>query len=337
MAERLVPATRAYQNAPGVSRARTITGEVSMRLVGRIVMTVSLISLAAVSAAAPEKPSIPWERGPMTGKLGDYAEIQVPEGFLFTGKKGTEKLLELTRNLVSGHELGAMVPADESPEGAWFVVFEFQDVGFVKDDEKNKIDPDALLKTIRQGTEEANQERRKRGWQTFTVAGWQRPPYYDPATHNLTWAIRGQSDSGVVSVNHSIRILGRRGTMNVDLVLDPSQYDRAVPRFESVMSTFRFQQGNRYADFVKGDKVAAYGLTALIVGGAGAVALKTGLLAKFWKVIVGLLFALKKLIIVVVLGVGAFFKRVFAWIRARLAPKDETVTDPSRGPGTPAA
>lgn len=307
----------------------------------RAVMVCSIALLALCIASPPaspqEKPLIPWERGPLVGRLGGYAEIHVPEGFLFTGKEGAGKLLELTHNLVSGDEVGALVPMTSESEQPWFVVFEFRSVGFVKDTDKDHIDQDALMKSIQSGTEEGNRERRKRGWDTFTVAGWQRPPYYDLATHNLTWAIRGVSDSGAVSINHSIRILGRKGTMNVDLVLDPEQYEASVPRFDSVMTSFRFDEGNRYADFVKGDKVAAYGLTALIAGGAGAVALKTGLLAKSWKLLVGLLFALKKLIIVAVLGIGAFFKRIAAAIRARFFPKDETVTMPPEDPPPPTA
>lgn len=307
----------------------------------RAVMVWSIALLALCIASPPARPqgepSIPWESGPLVGKLGGYAEIDVPEGFLFTGKQGTARLLEATHNLVSGNEVGAIVSVARESEQPWFVVFEFSNVGFVKDDDKDHIDQDALLKSIQTGTDEANQERRKRGWGTFTVTGWQRPPYYDPATHNLTWAIHGVSDSGSVSINHSIRILGRRGTMNVDLVLDPDQYEASLPRFDSVMTSFRFDQGNRYADFVKGDKVAAYGLTALIAGGAGAVALKTGLLAKSWKFLVAALFALKKLLIVLVLGIGAFFKRILAAIRARFFPQDEVVTLPPQDPPAPKA
>ena len=312
-----------------------------MRFLGRVVLPALALGMLAAPltprpATSQNTSPIPWERGPVTADLGGFAEIKIPEGFLFTGKAGTAKLLELTHNLVGGREVGAIVPVGNEPENQWFVVFEFSDVGFVKDDEKGSINADALLKSIREGTEEANKELKKKGWQTVTVTGWARPPYYDEATHNLTWAIRGQSDSGSV-INHSVRILGRRGTMNVDLVLDPAMYDRTVPRFESVMSGLQFKQGSRYADFVKGDKVAAYGLSALILGGVGAAAVKTGLLAKSWKLLVGLLFALKKLLIVVFLGVAAFFKRVAAWIRARFAPKDETISSSPEGPSPPTA
>jgi uncharacterized membrane-anchored protein len=37
---------------------------------------------------------------------------------------------------------------------------------------------------------------------------------------------------------------------------------------------------------VQGDKLAGYGLAALVAGGAGAAAVKSGLLQKFWKLLV---------------------------------------------------
>jgi len=104
-------------------------------------------------------------------------------------------------------------------------------------------------------------------------------------TNNLTWAIRGASE-GSESVNYSVRLLGRRGVMDVDLVLDPTHVAAAVPDFNQLLTGFTFSTGNRYAEFQAGDKVAAYGLTALVAGGAGAALAKSGLLGKVWKLIV---------------------------------------------------
>jgi len=52
---------------------------------------------------------------------------------------------------------------------------------------------------------------------------------------------------------------------------------------------------------VKGDKVAQYGLAALVVGGAAAVAVKSGIFKWLWKVI-----------LVVGVAVAAFLKSLFA-------------------------
>ena len=119
--------------------------------------------------------------------------------------------------------------------------------------------------------------------------------------------------------------------MNVDLIQDSEHYASTVPRFESVMGGFKFTEGHRYADFVKGDKVAAYGLSALVLGGAGAVAVKTGLLAKFWKVIVGVLLVFKKFIVVVLLGLGALAKKIMSAITGRRETPSIDQTPPTPG------
>jgi uncharacterized membrane-anchored protein len=49
---------------------------------------------------------------------------------------------------------------------------------------------------------------------------------------------------------------------------------------------FTYSPGFKYAEWRRGDKVAAYGLTALVAGGAGVALAKSGLLVKFWKLIV---------------------------------------------------
>ena len=119
-----------------------------------------------VQAADPESTkessfldNINWTKGPAKAELKSLAEVQVPEGFMFTGAKGTQKLLEAMGNPTSGSELGFLAPTSL----VWFVVFEFADVGFVKDDDKDKLDADKLLKSIKEGTEAANKYREKMG------------------------------------------------------------------------------------------------------------------------------------------------------------------------------
>jgi uncharacterized membrane-anchored protein len=267
----------------------------------------------------PQAPKIDWQRGPSVGKLGDIAEIKIPQGYQFTGKEGAQQLLVLTHNIPSGTELGALVASSE--ESNWFMIFEFEDSGYVKDDEKDKLDADALMKSIHDATERGNDQRQKRGWKPLHIAGWEKPPYYDPITHNLTWAtrVRGDDPTKEGSVNHSIRLLGRRGTVNVDLVASPREYAGSINDFNTLISGFAYNPGSRYADFRAGDKVAEYGLAALIAGGAGAVALKTGLLAKLWK-----------LIAVAFAALAGFIKKIYRSIFG----KEEKIEDPSNQAAT---
>ena len=280
----------------------------------RLVFAFAVLLAAAASPPAPAQQegaaenafdAIDWTRGPAKGRLGDRAEIDVPEGFLFSGSSGAQKFLELTQNIPSGKELGVLlpIPREGETEGGWFVIFDFADVGYVKDDERDKLDAKAILDDIKDGTKRGNKVRAEKGWPTLEIVGWEREPFYDTKTNNLTWAVRNRSE-GQESVNWSTRLLGREGYMNVDLVLSPGDVAAVVPRFENVMGTFRYVPGHAYAEFRKGDKVAAYGLTALIAGGAGALAVKTGLLQKFWK-----------LIVAGILAAGAGIKSLWAKLR----------------------
>jgi uncharacterized membrane-anchored protein len=117
------------------------------------------------------------------------------------------------------------------------------------------------------------------------IVGWQQRPFYEQGSNNLAWAIRGRSE-GHETVNYSVRLLGRGGVMDADLVLGPDQLAGVVPEFKTLLEGFTFKSGHRYAEWRSGDKVAAYGLTALVAGGAGAVAAKSGLLGKLWKAVV---------------------------------------------------
>ncbi|MBW2420413.1 MAG: DUF2167 domain-containing protein [Deltaproteobacteria bacterium] len=230
--------------------------------------------------AAPTPP--PWQRGPMTAPIGDgLAEIEIDEDYVFLDAAGTRRFMELTENPVSGTEMATLAPIAD--EANWFVVFEFNETGYVSDEEKDQLDADAMIDSIRTGTEAANEERRKRGWQTMSIVGWHEEPHYDDLTNNLSWAIVGDS-GGHQSINRIIKVLGRRGVMTVTLVAGPDELVSAIPLTNSLLAGYRYRAGSTYAEYVPGsDKLAEYGLTALVVGGGAAALVKSGLLARFWK------------------------------------------------------
>ncbi len=239
---------------------------------------------------------IAWQKGPGVGKLGAIAEVAIPEGCLFAGAEDTKRIMTAFGNPVSGNELGYVSPADNK----WFVVFEFKDDGYVKDDEKDSLDHPAMLKSIIAGNEAGNEERKRRGWPTLTITGWEVPPKYDAESHNLEWGIRGNSEGSQV-VNYSVRILGRTGVMQADLVLEPDLLATAMPAFRDLLEGYAFSTGNQYSEFKSGDKIAQYTLTALVTGTGIAVAAKTGLLALLGKYI--------KYVLLGVLAIGVALKK----------------------------
>ena len=268
-----------------------------------------VVSAQQQSDLAAQFAALNWQDGPTKGNLGGIATIDVPAGFRFLGKGDAGKFMELNENPSDGSELGLLL----SVKGSWFVVYEFSADGYVKDDDR-ELDADAILSSIKEGTEAANKVRRERGWATMEVLGWHQEPFYDPKTNNLTWSIRGRSE-GSTGVNHSTRLLGRRGVMKANLVAGEEEIAQAVPSFNSVMSGFAFNTGHRYAEFTRGDKVAEYGLTGLIVGGAGVALVKTGLLQKFWKLIVFGFIAL----------LGAIKRFISGFTRGKEQPSDQQV------------
>jgi uncharacterized membrane-anchored protein len=275
---------------------------------------------AAVDAEAPEAPAststrppwsmFAWTLGPETGKLGELAEVVLPEGYMFTGADGTQRILQLLENPTSGNEMGLVMP--DRPENQWIAIFEYDESGYVSDEEKDDIDAEEILESIQEGNEYANEARRERGWSEVQVTGWAKEPFYNEKTNNLEWSIRGASE-GQEIINYDTRLLGRGGVMSVTLLSNPENLATNMPEYTEIVQAFRYADGNRYGDYREGDKVAEYGLIALMAGGGAAIAAKTGLLAQ-------LALLLKKgwkILIVGLAAVGAGFKKFFGRLIGR--------------------
>lgn len=217
-----------------------------------------------------ELDKLKWVDGPTAIKMPGNATLNLPEGYVYLDQKNTKRYLELNENLADGSEV--MVAPDDL---SWTAYLGFLDEGYVKDDEE--IDADALLKQLKEGTEQANEERRKRGWPDLHVVGWASPPAYNRETKRLEWATTLESE-GSQGVNFFTKILGRHGHTSVQMVSNPDGLRVSEQALNGVLGGFDYTSGNRYADFKPGDKVAEYGLAAMVVGGAAAVAAKKGLL-----------------------------------------------------------
>jgi len=264
--------------------------------------------------------SIEWTPGPTKVSIGDHAELQVPAGFAFTAPAGARKLLELMHNTTDGSELGVL--ADEALES--FVLFEFEDIGYVKDAEKEKLDADEILESIREGNEGANAERKKRGWAPIHIVGWHTPPFYNRETQNLEWCIKAESQGHAI-VNYNTRILGRQGVMSANLLVDPDKLQSTLPEIKKVLAGFHYVEGKRYSQYLPGDKVAKYGLAALVVGGAAGLAAKAGFLA---KIAVGLGKIWKALVLIVIGLAGGLRKVLFGKKINEKADDEEASTPP---------
>ncbi|MGH7084766.1 MAG: DUF2167 domain-containing protein [Acetobacteraceae bacterium] len=239
---------------------------------------------------------LPWHTAPAVLHIKSVALLDPGPDLKFLDPDATSTLLVISGNLPSNGEY-AVAPKDL----AWWSLFSYEATGHIKDDET--LDPNALLATLKRHNREEQEERRKAGLPELVLEGWSVPPHYDPVTHNLEWGTRLISE-GRPTINYTVRILGRVGIVNAQLVTDPRDFDSDLEAFRSALRRVSFVQGQRYAEFRQGDKMAAYGLGALIVGGAAAATASSGALKAFVKVIaLGVMGALA--------AVGGFFKHRF--------------------------
>jgi uncharacterized membrane-anchored protein len=265
--------------------------------------------------------ALKWQTGTITLK-DDLAKINLGPNFRFLGATDSDKVLhDLWQNPHDPTVLGMIFPVDKGPidRGNWEFVVSYSAEGYVKDDDANSINYGDLLKKMQADTAEENKERAKDGEPTLDLVGWAEPPHYDKATHKLYWA----QDLEVVDeqkhvLNYNIRILGRRGVLDLTGLGKIDQLQEIKDNTPEILSMVDFQPGNTYAEFdPKIDKVAEYGLAGLIAGGVLAGAAKLGLFGLLFKYIVVVVLALKKAVILVVIAIVAGVKKLWSSITGR--------------------
>lgn len=252
-----------------------------------------------------------------TGKIiikSGLATLNVPEQFKYLNSADSKKLLTLFGNPPS-ENLGIIFPAatDLLKDGNhWFVVLQFEEDGYVKDDDADKINYTDLLKQMQDGAREANAERTKEGYSGIEIIGWAAPPRYDKATHKLYWAkeirFEGEPEN---TLNYNIRMLGRRGVLVANAVSSIGMLPEIEAAAPQILAMVDFNEGHRYTDFNSStDKTAAYGIAALVAGG---IAAKAGLFKGLWIA----LLAAKKFVIIGLIAVASFAKKLWAKVTGR--------------------
>jgi uncharacterized membrane-anchored protein len=255
---------------------------------------------AAFGAAVP---------APQQVALLDQGSFSVPEGYFFIPKAEGTRLMRAWGNMANGKTFQGLI-AGRRAEDQWIAEIAFIKEGYVKDDEAKNWDADNLLTNLKEGTEEANADRRERGFPEIEVIGWVEKPAYDAATHRLVWSASSRRKDAAPgapqTVNYNTYLLGREGYFALDFITGADRIEAEKPIARDLLAHLAFVQGKRYEDFSTdaGDKVATYGIAALV---GGLAAKKLGLLA------LAAAFALKfaKVIAVGAIGVVALIGRIF--------------------------
>ena len=250
---------------------------------------------------------------PKQGKVklkSDLATVNVSSKFYFLEPKDAETVVvKIWGNPPGGpRPLGLLYPSAEGVLGtnSWAVIIQYEEDGHVKDDDASTIDYQKMLADMKEGAREANKERVKEGYPAVELVGWAAPPRYDATTHKLYWAKElkfGDQDEN--TLNYNLRMLGRRGVLILNVVASMSQLKDVEAAAPEILAMVDFNPGESYADFRPGsDKLATYGIAALVAGG---IAAKAGL---FKGLLIALL-AAKKFIVLAFIALGGFIKKLF--------------------------
>jgi uncharacterized membrane-anchored protein len=248
----------------------------------------------------------------------NMATVNVPVNFKFLGPDDAEYIItEIWGNPKGNKPLGMIVPADQAASmSAYAFIIEYDDIGYVKDKDADKINYDDLLKDIKESQVKSNEERRRLGLETMEIVGWASKPYYDKERKVLHWAkefkVEGADEN---TLNYDIRVLGRKGVLNLQAVSGISSLDSVKAHINDVLGMVAFNEGHQYSDFNSNtDKVAAWTIGGLV---AGKILAKAGLwavLAKFFKFII--------------IGIVAAGGAIWRFITGRKKQNDEMVYQP---------
>jgi uncharacterized membrane-anchored protein len=293
----------------------------AMRLFRVLLLTVTLAPWAQAGAQPPTTAQQQAMRaaaaaarealvaGPASVPLRDEATLALPEHFGFIPRQQAVALMSAMGNRTGDGFLGLIVPRGE--HRAWFVAVVYQPSGYIKDEDARHWNADKLLESLKEGTEASNAERVRAGIPAIVVTRWIEPPAYEPDSHQLVWsaeARRKDGSDGDPTVNYNTYLLGREGYVSLNLITGASTVDTDKEAARQLLSAVSFIPGKRYADFNSStDKVAAYGLAALV---AGVAAKKLGVLALLAATIV-------KFAKVIVVAAAGLFAAIARWLKGR--------------------
>jgi uncharacterized membrane-anchored protein len=236
------------------------------------------------------------------------AELNVPDNYYYLNPTDSEKILvQVWGNPpdADNEALGMILPSDVTPfgEDSWGVIIQYEEDGYVSDENANEIDYEALLLQMKEETSESSRLRVQQGYETIELVGWASKPYYNQESHKLHWAKEFKFGGDKINtLNYNIRILGRKGVLVLNFIASMDQKQHIDLQLDTVLAMAKFSQGFRYEDFDSSiDEVAAYGIGALVAGKAIA---STGFFA-------AALVFLKKFAAFIVIGVVALLAKVF--------------------------
>ncbi len=240
---------------------------------------------AATAAAKEAEASL--VKGPAIIPIFDQAEINLPEGYGYMPALPAKKLLISAGRSEADFDAsfaGLVFPMTDQ-NASWCMALSFDKTGHVNDDKLKQYPADKIQELLQQSFDKSNEENRKKGLPDMET-GWIEKPAYDEPSHRFTFAYT-RGIKGNPQKNHSFNavILGREGCLGIETYSPMGDLDVLRAGINAIALSTTFKEGKRYADFNKDtDKLAEYGLMAVV---AGAAAKKIGLFSILAKYILG--------------------------------------------------
>lgn len=205
-----------------------------------------------------------WISGLSKTSLGDFADLDIPLGYKFLGSDGARMLLQSRGNRVPEGLLGVLAPDN----GAWWAVLQFNNTGYRNGFTDEETDQLRLIQKVRENMAGGPGNRSTDVMAADWVAGeW---PAYDSANHVFSWAIQ-MPINGRATLNSSVLLLGRKGTLEITAVL-PANREGSVPPLKQLARNLTFRDGNKFEDYKNGDKLATLSVSDMVIGtGGGAL------------------------------------------------------------------
>ncbi len=230
--------------------------------------------------------SFTYQRGEIPLPNG-VATLNIPAGFKYLDEAQTQRVLvDLWGNPNADGCLGMIFPEADGvlQDGGYAFVVQYDEIGYVKDDDADEMDYDELLKSMQEDEAAENAERAKMGYEPAYTVGWAAQPFYDKANKVLHWAkeIKFGDSASVNTLNYNVRVLGRKGVLILNAVASMDDLELVKQHVPDVLSIVQYNEGYRYEQFdSKVDDVAAWTIGGLVAGKVLAKAGIFALLAKF--------------------------------------------------------
>jgi uncharacterized membrane-anchored protein len=282
-----------------------------MKLLRRTISVMALAALPAMASAetgptpttqeqrVAEIRAMHWSHEGNLTLARSHSSFALPAGFSGVVGADANRLVELANARSDKTADAYLVDSSNHSE----VLLEYFDSGYVTLDDLGQINASEMLAQIKQATEDSNADRRAANIEEMHVTGWLQEPTFDHATNTAYWALAAATPSHGL-VNAVALRLGRNGYEKFTWIVPPEEFRPASGTLDAALKSHTFDPDYRYSDHLSTDKVAGYGIAALIGAVAGAKVVKIAAAG-------GLLLLLKKLWVVPLLLFGG----AFGWLK----------------------